>query len=280
MEELIRPYSKSNVRAFFITLILALPVTAAPLADEAFQKMYNSDFTGAIATASRYVETAPQDPFAYAVLQSAWLFRELDRMNLLESEFFESDHHISSNRSKIKPDPVTRQSFYAALEKSQALSQAALDKDPKDTQALFALSMSLGCQVDYMALVEKRQLASLSVNKRAYREAKRLIAIDPSFTDAYLTTGFTEYLVGSLPMVVRWFVKFDDVQGSKDQAFRTLEKVARQGHYLKPLAKILMAAGYLREKKPAQAETLLADLVHDYPANSLLKREHEKLRPH
>jgi hypothetical protein len=137
--------------------------------------------------------------------------------------------------------------------------------------------MALGELGDYVALVEKRQLASLSVTKRAYREAKALLAVDGNYYDAYLTTGFTEYLVGSLPVVVRWFVKFDDVQGDKDKGFRTLDLVANKGHYLKALAKILMATGYIREKKPLEAQKLLVDLTREYPANPLLKREYQKI---
>ena len=123
----------------------------------------------------------------------------------------------------------------------------------------------------------KKQIASLSVNKRAYRDAKHLIQVDPSFTDAYLTTGFTEYLVGSLPAVVRWFVKFDDVQGNKEQGFKNLRLVAQDGRYLKPLAKILLAAGYLREKKPLESQKLLADLSREYPSNQLIQKEYAKI---
>jgi hypothetical protein len=139
------------------------------------------------------------------------------------------------------------------------------------------MSLALGELSDYVALVEKRQIASLSVTKRAYREAKALLAIDGSYYDAYLTTGFTEYLVGSLPGVVRWFVKFDDVQGDKEKGFRTLDLVATKGRYLRGLAKILMATGYIREKKPLEAQKLLSDLTTEYPANPLLKREYQKI---
>ncbi len=61
----------------------------------------------------------------------------------------------------------------------------------------------------------------------------------------------TEYLIGSLPFFVRWFVKVDNIEGNKEQGMRTVELVARQGHYLKPFAKILLEIADLREKRPS-----------------------------
>ncbi len=260
-----------------LPLIAAAAETKSPLLDGAFQDLYNSNYAGAQSEAGKYIAAQPRDPLGYAVRGSAYLFSELDRLGLLESEFFESDHRLSDSKKKLHPDPGAQEGFYNAVGKAQSLAQASLAQSPDDTNALFAMCLTLGEQVDYMALIEKKQLASLSVNKRAYREAKHLLTVDPKFVDAYLTTGFTEYLVGALPAVVRWFVRFDDVQGNKEQGFQNLQIVADRGNYLKPLAKILLATGYLREKKPLQARQLLADLSHQFPSNLLLRREFEKV---
>jgi hypothetical protein len=266
----------------FLTLffVLALPAFAAlenPVFDDAFQHLYSFDFPGAQSIMGRYIAGEPEDPMGYTINAATYLYSEFDRMGILESEFFESDKKISDSRTKLKPDPKAHDGFYANIDKAQSLSQANIDKNPNDPQARFAMSLALGELSDWVALVEKRQLASLSVTKRAYRESKALLAIDGSYYDAYLTTGFTEYLVGSLPGVVRWFVKFDDVQGDKEKGFKTLDLVAAKGHYLKTLAKILLATGYIREKKPWAAQKLLADLTREFPANPLLKREYQKI---
>jgi hypothetical protein len=67
------------------------------------------------------------------------------------------------------------------------------------------------------------------------------------------------------------------VEGDKAKGFRTLELVANKGHYLKALAKILLATGYIREKRPLEAQKLLLDLTTEYPANPLLKKEYQKI---
>jgi hypothetical protein len=268
------------LKLFSFLLVLCLPAACDinnPTFDEAFHRLYSFDFPGAQSLMDQYIAKSPNDPMGYTIKAATYVYSEFDRMGILETEFFESDKTISDSRHKLKPDPKAHDAFYANINKAQELAEDTLDKSPGDPQALFALCLALGELSDYVALVEKRQLASLSITKHAYREAKALLAVDGSYYDAYLTTGFTEYLVGSLPGVVRWFVKFDDVQGDKDKGFRTLDLVATKGHYMKGLAKILMATGYIREKKPLQAQKLLMDLTHEYPANPLLKREYQKI---
>jgi hypothetical protein len=265
------------VPLLFLLAFPALSETFNPTFDEAFHRLYSFDFPGAQQIIDRYIASKPEDPMGYTIKAATYVYSEFDRMGILESEFFASDKSISDPRHKLKPDPKAHDDFYANINKAQALAQDTLDKTPNDAQARFALCLALGELSDYVALVEKHQLASLSVTKRAYREAKSLLAIDGSYYDAYLTTGFTEYLVGSLPGIVRWFVKFDDVEGDKSKGFRTLDLVANKGHYLRALAKILLATGYIREKKPLEAQKLLLDLTREYPANPLLKREYQKI---
>lgn len=235
--------------------------------------MYSSDFRGAQTSLDQYLAHQPGDPVGYAVKAAAYLFTELDRMGILESEFFESDKNIGDAHRRPGADPATRTAFYQNIDKVQALARAALAANPNDENALFAACLALGSQTDYMALIERRQLASLSLTRQSYREAKHLLSLNPRFYDAYLTTGFTEYVFSSLPSLVRFFVRFDDVQGSQQQALQNLQIVAAQGHYLKPFAKILLATAALRDHRPRDAQGILLELTQSFPANNLLQRE-------
>ena len=125
-----------------------------------------------------------------------------------------------------------------------------LRDNPKDKTALFALCITAGVTTDYMALVEKKQISSLGSAKRSNNYAQQLLKLDPQFYDAYLTAGFSDYMVGSLPFFVRWFVRFDNVSGNKERGLENLRLAAREGHYFKAFAKILIGIISLREKKP------------------------------
>ena len=57
-------------------------------------------------------------------------------------------------------------------------------------------------------------------------EPQQLLKLDPKFYDAYLTAGFSEYVLGSLPFFVRWFVHWENVNGSKEAGKQHLELAA------------------------------------------------------
>jgi hypothetical protein len=246
--------------------------------DQAFSRLYNFDFPGAHAALDRRISSNPEDPLPYAVRASADLFYELDRLSILEGEFFSDDKRIA-DKKRGKPDPANRAKLFQALDDAQSHAQAKLNTNPDDQNALFASCIATGVLGDYTALVEKKQISSLSLVKRSTAYAQRLLRLNPQFYDAYLTTGTTEYLIGSLPFFVRWFVKVDNISGNKDVGMKTVQLVANQGHYLKPFAKILLAIANLREKKPRQSEKLLVELSREFPENPLFKKELAQLSP-
>jgi hypothetical protein len=268
-------------RFLLLGWLLSLPLIAAgespcgvesPEAGEAFDHLYSFNFPAAHASIDHYIAAHPKEPAGYAIRASAYLFYELDRLGILESEFLTSDKHIADKRA-LRPDPDARAKFLKAVDDAQSRADAALAVNPSDRQALFALSIVEGVTTDYMAFVEKHQIASLSSAKRSNNYAQRLLKLNPPCVDAYITTGISEYMVGSLPFFIRWFVHFDNVQGSKEQGVKNLELVVRDGHYFKPFAKILLAIIDLREKRPRDSEKLLEDLAHSYPSNPLFRKE-------
>ncbi len=274
---------RSRIASLLALFLLALaPCLAAPGADstapidDAFTRMYNTDFSGAHAQIDRFIAAEPADPFGYAVRASAYLFSELDRLGILESEFFADDKRIVAKKS-LKPDPAVRDKFFEAVNDAQTRSATVLASNARDQNALFAMAVTQGVLMDYTALVEKHQLSSLAPARRSDSYAQQLLKLNPQFYDAYLTTGLSEYLLGSLPFYMRWFVHFDGVSGSKATGMDNLRLVARSGHYLRPFAKILLAICYLREKEPRETQKLLAELSAAFPANTLLKRELAKV---
>ena len=264
----------------WVLAVLAVPALAAspsPTLDDALDRLYNFDFPASHELLNRYIAEHPGEPLPYAFRASAYLFTELDRMGILESEFLIDDRKIAAKGKPLEPDPATAVRFRKAVEQAQDLGEAALKVNPDDRQALFALSVTGGLATDYMALVEKHQFMSLSLAKRSNAYAQRLLKLDPQFYDAYLTAGFSEYMVGSLPFFIRWFVHFDNVNGSKERGVSNLELAARSGRYFRPFAQILLGIIDLRNKKLVPAKDRLVQLVRQYPRNPLFRKELDKI---
>ncbi len=259
-------------------LVASVGLSQAATIETALNRMYNFDFPAADREMDRFIAEYPPDPLGQTFRAAAYLFRELDRLSILEAEFFASDKKIA-DKKKLSLDLPLKERFLAAIDASKVKAEARLATDAADKSALFALCLNAGLVSDYTALIEKRQLGSLSHARESQAYALRLLKLDANFADAYLTTGITEYLLGSVPFFVRWFVRFDDAEGSKTLGVDRLKIVVEKGKYLGPFAKILLTIVDIREKRPSSAEVRLMELSRDFPENPLFRRELQKLRP-
>ena len=88
------------MRILVVSIILCVSALAAAEPngiDAALQLMYNQNYPAAHEVLDRYSATRPQDPLPYAFQASAYLFSELDRLGILESEFLTDDKQIAEN---------------------------------------------------------------------------------------------------------------------------------------------------------------------------------------
>jgi hypothetical protein len=139
------------------------------------------------------------------------------------------------------------------------------------------MSLAAGLRSDYFALIEKRNMASLHSADLARAWGEKLLAADPTYYDAYLASGTGKYIVGSLVAPVRWMLRLDGISGDKTEGIKELTLTAKNGHYLAPLARILLAIAYLREKRPQDARQLLSLLQTDFPRNPLFPKAIAKI---
>jgi hypothetical protein len=182
------------------------------------------------------------------------------------------------DRRKLVPDPAVRQKFFQTIAEAEKLANARLASRPNDPDGLLALCMTTGLVTDYAALIEKRRFGSFSLAKKSHIWAKKLLDLNPPMVDAYMTFGTAEYVVGSLPFFVRWFVHMDNVDGNKKKGIDELQLVADKGKYYGPFARMLLAVIAMREKRARDAEGLLAGLLAEYPENPLIRQELERVR--
>jgi len=255
---------------------LRAPAETHPIPDlhAALERMYNFDFPNAQKRLDGFIAANPTHPLGYGFRASALLFSEMDRLGVLDSEFLADDDKIQAD-AKLEPSARTRDAFVAAIQTTQRLAR---ERMPRDASAMFALCMGDGMTSDYMAFIEKRRIGSLSYAKESQSYAVELQKKYPEFVDAKLTSGISEYLIGSLPFFLKWFIKFPQVDGDKKKAVANLVSVASEGYYLGPFARILLAIVHLREKRPAESAKLLEGLAHDYPENRLFRQELAKLQ--
>ncbi len=244
--------------------------------DDGFHLLYQLKPREARAKFAAWQTAHSQDPLGSAAEAASDLFEECSRQGVLTSEYFLDDKRFLGEIA-IAPDPDLRAAFFAATSKAQDLARRRLATLPGDANAMFAMTLSLGMEADYAALIDKRRLESLGLIRDVDTWAKRLLAADANAADAYLTLGTANYIVGSLPALKRLILHFKGISGDKASGITQLEIAAARGRYLRPFAKIMLALAALREHKIALDRVELAELVAEFPQNSLFVDELVKL---
>ncbi len=265
-----------------VLIVFALPALAAdvsfalPPLDHGFQLLYNLDFDHAHTIFTAWQQSHPEDPMGPTCDAAGLLFSEFHRLGVLEGQFLLDDKRFE-NRPQLNPDPAVRARFNAAIQKAETLARARLARNPRDKDALFALTLTNGLQGDYAALIEKRNFASLHYTKEATAWGEQTLAADPNCYDAHIARGISKYIIGSMAAPVRWLVRLGGVSGDKQAGIKELKLTAERGHYLAPFANILLAIAYVRDHDKPHARELLASLRDQFPANPLFSEEIARL---
>jgi hypothetical protein len=251
-------------------------VETPPMLDEGFHEMYNLHFPEAHAIFAKYMVEHPEDPMGPVSDAAAYLFSEFHRTGVLDMQLFTNDTNYLKH--KTVPDPATKKAFNAALDKANGLSDAILAAHPNDATALFAKTLTFGLRADYASLIERRDLAGFQFTKQGSAYAHRLLAVDPHAYDAYLAVGMENYILGLKPAPVRWLLQMAGGETNKVLGEHDLELTAAQGHYLKPLAKLLLSVAAVRDKDITKARELLGSLAQEFPNNPLYAQQLARLK--
>lgn len=268
-----------TVAALLLFSLPALAATASlslPPLDHGFQLLYSLDFDAAHGIFAGWEQSHPDDPMGPTCDAAGLLFSEFHRLGVLEAQFFEDDKKFES-RQKLSPDPAIRTRFDAEVQKAQNIARSLLAKNPRNRDALFALTLTNGLEADYAALIDKRNLASLRYTKESSAWGQQTLAVDPECYDAHIAGGISKYLIGSMAAPVRWLVRLGGVSGDKQAGITELRLVADRGHYLAPFANILLAIAYVRDHDKPRARELLASLQVQFPSNPLFAEEMARL---
>jgi hypothetical protein len=252
--------------------------TSASSLDQGYRDMYNLDFPAAHNVFQAWQQVHPEDPLGPVSDAAAYLFSEFDRLHILEADLF-TDNKKFEQRQKVVPDPTARSAFEDDLSRGDRLALNALSRSPQDANALFARILANGLRGDYLALIEKRNLAGLNYMKTGRVLAQQLLALEPSYYDAYLAVGVENYLLGINPAPVRWVLRLTGAQTDKVEGIAKLRLTAEKGHYLAPFARLLLAVAALRDHDRNTAKSILASLSQEFPQNGLYRKELDRLEP-
>ena len=232
---------------------------------------YNLEYDQAIHDYTKLIAENPSDPIPYNDLASAYLYKEMYRLGLLDSSALGHGNRFLHER--IKADPNAEARIKQTLDRGQGVATALLARDKNSKEALYALCTNYALRADDEFMIQRAWITALRSGSRANNYCEQVLKLDPNFIDAYLTRGVFEYAAGSLPLPVRMLASIGGFHGSKKKGLEMVARVAREGNYERDSARILLAVLYRRERRPLDAARILESLSAQYPRGYIFRIE-------
>ncbi len=235
------------------------------------EALYNIDYDKAYRDFKEIAQLYPNHPGGSQLLAARLWIKTLYESRRLQSSLYSSESFYTTSDDKVDPKVVDE--FRSLTRESKRLSEARLRIEPKSVEALDFLANTEGLKASFAEAVERRHFAALRDGNDAVDHHREVLKLDPKYIDAQITIGLYEYVVGSLPLPIKFVAGVTGYRGSKKKGLQMLEQVAREGRWAQDDAKTVLVLLYTREKRFADVLTITRELSAKYPRNYLLRLE-------
>src|SRR5438270_13311584 len=241
------------------------------LRSEGFDALFNLDYEGARRRFTEITRLFPDHPAGYQFLAAALWLKTLNESRRLQASLYNNEGFYKEKDDQADPKVVAE--FRELTRKAKELCEARLKQNPKDEDALYYLGAVEGLRAAWGSMVERSFMSALTNGKDSVEHHRDLVKIDPNYTDAKVTIGMYDYVVGTLPPLYKLGATFLGYRGSRKRGLATLEQVAREGKWARDDAKSLLIALLKRENRFRDAYNYANELALKYPRNYLFKME-------
>ena len=236
------------------------------------EALFNLDYELARKSFKEMAQAFPNYPAGPQFLADGLWIETLYQTRRLQSSLYGGDDTFYST-SDDKVDPAIIDQFRNLTRQARQLADARLKQYPRDVEALYFLGAIQGLKASFEEAVERRHFAALKDGSDAVDRHREVIKLDPNYHDAEITIGLYDFTVGSLPLPIKLIAGVAGFRGSKKRGLATLERVTREGNWIRDEARTLLIVLYTREKRYAEAAAYAKELAAKYPRNYLYRLE-------
>lgn len=248
------------------------PLNLDPLVRQAFQRFYILDYDGALERFEKVEAQNPVNPLAVDYVLDAVIFRELYRLDLLDTTFYAHDGFLNG-KHVVTVDPAVVERVSSLFNEAMELSEQQLSKQPEDADALFARGWARSLRAVYIGMIDRSFVSALHVALQARSDNEKVLRIDPKYIDAKLVVGVHQYVTGSLPFGLRIVAGAAGITGSKAKGIEDLREAGEHGVITSVEARTALGLFLRREAKYDEAISVTQTLAEQYPRDFLFSLE-------
>jgi len=193
------------------------------------------------------IKKYPDHPFGYfGLAMSKWAdFEYLEEES--SPKYYEEYHNLSKNAIEVGEKWVL--------------------KNPQDANAWMCLGGVYGL-LARLYVTQHKWLKAYFTGRKAIKNMKKALEIDPHLYDAYLGLGLWEYSAATLPSVIRVLASLL-IHGDASKGIEYLRLCALKGYFCKIAAKLLLVEIYTQTDSkyanPVEGVKISRELVSLYP---------------
>ena len=233
--------------------------------------IYNLEHDRAVEIYQAMIDESPDDPAGYTYLaKTYWLQELVSKQELSIDRFAASDFFAETVKYKPKVDPTVEQRFRQANDLAIAKGRERLKTQPNDRTTLFLLGQAYQNLASFEASLKRSWWASFRAGSKTFRYHSELLRRDPSFYDAYLSTGVFHYVVGRLGWNVKWLAFMLGYRGSREEGKRELRICTEKAQLVADDARVILTLIHTREKNLQATFDEMSVLLKRYPKNYLV----------
>ena len=241
---------------------------------DGFNAVYNIDYKTARERFVQMTRLAPEHPAGYVYLANNLWLETLYQTHRLTTSVYTGESFYSQDANEDRVDQKRDREFNDLIRQAIAATKARLIKNPKDVEALYYQASALGIRAAYGASVKRSFVRGIGDANESVKLQREVIKLDPNYVDAYLSIGFYEYVIDSLPTGWRLLARFAGLKGSKTKGIEHLELVTTRGKYSADDARVVLLGIYSKENQPQRALEIISYMTKQYPRNYLFGVEH------
>jgi tetratricopeptide (TPR) repeat protein len=248
------------------------PLNLDPLVRQAFDRFYILDYDGALSRFEKVQEKNPDNPLAVDYVLDAVIFRELYRLDLLDTTFYAHDGFLTG-KHVVATAPGVVERVNSLFTNAVALSEQQLNKRPEDVDALFARGWARSLRAVYIGLMQRSFISALHVALQARGDNEKVLKLDPRYIDAKLVVGVHQYVTGSLPLGIKILAGVAGITGSKSKGIDDLREAGAHGVISSVEARTALGLFLRREARYDEAIAVTRSLTEQYPRDFLFRLE-------
>lgn len=189
---------------------------------------------------------------------------------------------LFSRLQNVAVDESLETAYERDLDAFIAQAEARYGRSRSDAEAQFYLAHSYLLRCSYRFLTDKGAWGAARDAAKARGYAEDYVRQHPEHGDAYLPLGIYNYYVGIAPTFFKLLrVLLFMPSGDRDEGLKQLERAARDGNLMAPLAQGLLAAIYGSvEGRLSNAIDIGERLARRFPQNSMIRLQLGDLYAH